>query len=113
MQVSHRDLLPSEDPDHVCRGTVPLKNGRLTCGCPLQADAPEPLTHREIAGFDSLSTEVLRNFFFGKYMSPAFNNCRNQNVKIMFTEQPLQQFVDISFEKANCWLIHVFGIHQL
>ena len=49
-QVSSRDLVPSDDPDHACRGTLPLKNGVFMCGCPLRADAPEPLTHREIAG---------------------------------------------------------------
>ena len=55
-QVSSRDLVPSVDPDHACRGTLPLKSGVITCGCPLRADAPEPLTHREIADFDSLLT---------------------------------------------------------
>ena len=45
MQVSPNDLLPSPDPDHLCRGTIPLKNGMLPCGCPARAEPPEPLTH--------------------------------------------------------------------
>ena len=53
-QVSPGDLSPSNQPDHACRGTLPLKNGVLTCGCPLRADAPEPFTHKNIAGFDTL-----------------------------------------------------------
>ena len=43
-QVSIGDLKPNNDPDHVCRGTLPLKTGRLPCGCFPRADAPEPLT---------------------------------------------------------------------
>ena len=59
-QVSPGDLLPSNEPDHACKGTLPLKNGMLTCGCPIRADAPELFIHKDIAGFDTLSTEVLR-----------------------------------------------------
>ena len=78
-QVSPADLSPSNKPDHACRGTLSLKNGMLTCGCPIQPDAPEPFTHKDIAGFVTLSTEVLRRKIVARYMSSAFNNCRNQN----------------------------------
>ena len=32
-KVSIADLKPSNDHDFQCRGTKPLKNGYLTCGC--------------------------------------------------------------------------------
>ena len=32
-KVSLSDLKPSTDPEFQCKGTVPLKNGILTCGC--------------------------------------------------------------------------------
>ena len=66
----------------------------LTCGCPVRAEAPEPLTHKEVADFDNLSVEVLRKKIVGRYMASAFNNCRNQKLKMMFTGEPLQLFVD-------------------
>ena len=59
-KLSLEDLRPSLDPDHVCRGTVPLKNGILTCGCPIRAEAPEPITHRNVANFENLSIEALK-----------------------------------------------------
>ena len=45
-------------------------------------------------------------------MSSAFTNCRNQNLIIMFTEQPLQLFVDptikpVAIHKAAVILIHL------
>ena len=93
-KVSLEDLRPSLDPDHVCRGSVPLKNGILTCGCPIRADAPEPITHRDVANFDNLSIETLRIKIIEQYMPSVFNNCRNQKLKIMANEEPLRLFVD-------------------
>ena len=77
MQLGPNDLLPSPDPDNVCKGTIPLKNSMLTCGCPVRAEPPEPLTHNEIADFGNLSVEVLRKKIVGRYMASAFNNCQN------------------------------------
>ena len=57
-QVSQGYLKPNNDPDQVCRGTLPFKNGVLTCECYARAHAPEPFTHKDIAGFDTLSNEV-------------------------------------------------------
>ena len=37
-QVSRSDLLPSLDPDHLCRGLILLENGILMCGCPVRAE---------------------------------------------------------------------------
>ena len=67
-KVSLEDLRPSLDPDHVCRGSVPLKNGILTCGCPIRAEAPEPITHRDVANFDNLSIEALRIKIIEQYI---------------------------------------------
>ena len=53
-------LLPSLDQFLVYGGLVPLKNGKLTCGCPVRAEAPDALTHNEVAGFGNLSVEALR-----------------------------------------------------
>ena len=78
-KVSLDDLQPSLDPDHVCRGSVAFKNGLLICGCPIRAEAPEPITHRDVANFDNLSIEALRKKINEWYMSSAFNNCRNKN----------------------------------
>ena len=94
MQVSPGDLVPNSDPDHLCRGTLPLTNGMVTFGCPVRAEAPDPLTHKEIAGFENLSVEVLRKMIVSRYMASAFNNCRNQKLKMMCIEQPLRLFVD-------------------
>ena len=58
-QVSPSDLLPSLDPDHVCRGSIPLKNGMLSCGCPVRAEAPEAMTHNEVADCENLSRKRL------------------------------------------------------
>ena len=112
MQVGPNDLLPSQDPDHLCKGTIPLTNGMLTCWCPIRAEAPEPLTHNEIADFVNLSVEVLRKKMEGRYMASVFNNCRNQKLKIMSTEQPLKLFVDpkvkpVSIHKAAVLKIHL------
>ena len=48
-KVSLSDLSPSTDPEFKCKGTVPLKNGVLTCGCFVRAEAPDPASHRDVA----------------------------------------------------------------
>ena len=53
-KVSLADLKPNSDPYFQCKGTEPLKNGFLTCGCHVRAEAPDPITHREVPGFDSM-----------------------------------------------------------
>ena len=65
-KVSLADLKPNSDPDFQCKGTVPLKNGFLTCGCHVRAEAPDPITHREVPGFDGMSNEGLRRFIIKK-----------------------------------------------
>ena len=110
-QVSPGDLKPSNEPDHVCRGTLPLKNGMLMCGCHARADAPEPFTHKDIAGFDTLSNEVLRRLIVARYMSSAFNNCRIQPLKMMCTEQPLELFVDPNVKPVAIHKAAVIPIH--
>ena len=87
-QVSPRDLKPVRDPDFQWRGTLTLKNGILTCGCFVRADAPNPITHKDVAGFDAMSSEVLRKLIITKYIKSGFNNCKIQPLKIMYTDQP-------------------------
>ena len=83
-QVSLGDLKPNNDPDHVCRGTLQLKSGVLTCDCFPRADTPEPITHKDIAGFDGMSNEVLRKLIVARYMKSGFNNCKIQHLKMIF-----------------------------
>ena len=79
----------------------------MTCGCPIRAEAPDAMTHKDVANFDNLSVEALRKKIVERYMASAFNNCRNQKLKMMFTEQLLQlhcyQFLKrpYSFEKET------------
>ena len=51
------DLKPNSDLDFQCRGTVLFKNGYLTCGCFVRAEALDPLTPKEVPGFDNMSNE--------------------------------------------------------
>ena len=53
-KVSLADLKPSSDPDFQCRGNVDWKNWIFTCGYYVKADAPDPITHKIVAGFDAL-----------------------------------------------------------
>ena len=66
-KVSLSDLKPSTDPEFKCKGTVPLKNGILTCGCFVRSEAPDPLTHQDVAGFDSMSKDSLRRLIIKLY----------------------------------------------
>ena len=77
--VSLSDLKPSTDPEFKCKGTVPLKNGISTCGCFVRSEAPDPGTHRDIAGFDSLSKESLRRLIIKLYAKSGFNNSAIKN----------------------------------
>ena len=72
------DLIPSLDPEFKCKGTMPLKNGILTCGCFVPSEAPDPITHKDVAGFDSMSKDSLRRFIIKQYVKSGFNNCRIQ-----------------------------------
>ena len=82
-KVSLADLKPNSDPDLQCRGSAPLKNGFLTCGCFVRSEVPDPITHREVPGFDGMSNEGLRRFIIKRYIKSAFNNCRIQPFKMM------------------------------
>ena len=111
MQVSPNDLLPSPNPDHLCRGTIPLKNVVLMFGCPVRAEPPNPMTHNETADFDNLAVEVLRKRIVERYMASAFNNCRNQKLKMMSTEEPLKLFVDPKVKPVSIHKAAVIHIH--
>lgn len=111
-KVTLSDLKPSNDPEHKCRGSLPLKNGLLTCGCFVRAKAPDPLSHREVAGFDSMSKEKLRQLIISQYAQSGFNNCRVQPLAMMNVDQPLRLFVDpavkpVAINKAAIIPIHL------
>ena len=88
-KVSLSDLKPSTDPEFKCRGTVPLKNGILTCGCFVRAEAPDPISYKDVAGFDGMSRDSLRRLIIKLYAMSGFNNCRIQPLKMMNTDSPL------------------------
>ena len=73
-QMILADLNLNEEPDFQCRGTVALKYGILSCGCYVRADAPDPITHKDVAGFDAMSNDVLRKFIIKSYMKSGFIN---------------------------------------
>ena len=110
-QVSLADLKPNSDPDFQCRGTVALKNGILTCGCYVRADAPDPITHKDVAGFDAMSNEVLRKFIIKRYMKSGYKNCRIQPLKMMYTDKPLELFVDPNVKPVAIHKAAVIPIH--
>ena len=47
---------------------MPLKNGILTCGCFVRVEAPDPITHKDVAGFDSMSKDSLRRLIIKLYL---------------------------------------------
>ena len=86
----------------------------LTCGSPVRAEAPEAMTHNEVANFENLSVEALRKKIVERYMALAFNNSRNQKLKMMSAEEPLRLFVDpkvkpIANHKAAVIPVHLKG----
>ena len=77
----------------------------------VRADAPEPLTHKDIAGCDTLSNEVLRKLIVSRYMKSGFNNCKIQPLKMMFTNQPLELFRDLNIKPVATQKAPVIHIH--
>ena len=109
--MSLADLKPKSDPYFQCRGTLALKNGILTCGCFVRADAPDPITHKNVAGFDAMSNEVLRKFIISRYMKSGFINCRIQPLNMMYTDRPLELFVDPKVKPVAIHKAAVIPIH--
>ena len=83
----------------------------MTCGCFKRADAPEPLTHKDVAGFDDISNEVFRKLIVSRYMKAGFNNCKIQPLKIMFTDRPLELFVDPNIRLVAIHKAAVIPVH--
>ena len=52
-----------------------MKNGILSYGCFVRGDAPDSIIHKDVAGFDAMSSEVLRKLIVKRYMKSGFNNC--------------------------------------
>ena len=105
------ELKPSTDPEFKCKCTVPLKNGILTCGCFVRSEAPDPLTHQDVAGFDSMSKDSLRRLIIKLYAKSGFNNCRIQPLKMMNCDKPLQLFVDPTVKPVAIHKAAIIPIH--
>ena len=105
------DLKPSYDPEHKCRGSLPLKNGILTCGGFVRSKAPDPISHRDVAGFDGMSKEKLRQLIINQYAQSGFNNCRVQPLAMMNTDKPLRLFVDPAVKPVAIHKAAIIPIH--
>ena len=89
-----------------------MKNGILICGCFVRAEAPDPITHKDVAGFDSMSKDSLRRLIIKLYVKSGLNNCRIQPLAMMKSAEPLNLFVDpdvkpVAIHKAAIIPIHL------
>ena len=110
-KVSPGDLKPNTDPNFLWKGTVALKNDILTCVWFVRVDAPDPIIHKDVAGFDAVSSEVLRKFIVKRCMKSVFKNCRIQPLKMMYTDTPLELFVDPSVKPVAIYKAAIIPIH--
>ena len=92
-------------------GSLPLKNGILTCGCFVRSKAPDPISQREVAGFDGMSKEKLRQLIINQYVQLGFNNCRVHPLPIMNTDKPLRLFVDPAVKPVAIHKAAIIPIH--
>ena len=58
-----------------------------------------------------MSNEVLRKLIVYRYMMSGFNNCKIQPLKIMFTDQPLELFVDPNIRPVAIHKSAVIPVH--
>ena len=58
-----------------------------------------------------MSNEGLRRFIIKKYMKSGFDNCRIQPLKMMYTDRPLQLFVDPSVKPVAIHKAAIIPIH--
>ena len=66
---------------------------------------------QDVAGFDAMSIEVLRKIIVKRYMKSGFNNCRIQPLKIMYTDEPLELFVDPNIKPVAILKAAIISIH--
>ena len=90
---------------------MPLKNGILTCGCFVRKEAPDPISYKDVAGFDGMSRDSLRLLILKLYAMSGFNNCRVQPLKMMNTDNPLRLFVDPSVKPVAIHKAAIIPIH--
>ena len=109
-KVSLSDLKVNTDPENKCRGSLPLKNGLLTCGCYIRKEAPEPITYKDVVGFENMSRDALRRLIIRQYAQSGFNNCRIQPLKMM-RGSPLRLFVDKSVKPVAIHKAAIIPIH--
>ena len=83
----------------------------LTCGCFVRAEAPDPASHRDVAGFDGMSRDSLRRLIIKLYAKSGFNNCQIQPLKMMNSDKPLKLFVDPTVKPVAIHKAAIIPIH--
>ena len=83
----------------------------MTCGFFVRSEAPDPVTHKDIAGFDSMSKESLRRLIIKLYVKSGFNNCRVQPLAMMNSAKPLKLFVDPAVKPVAIHKAAIIPIH--
>ena len=58
-----------------------------------------------------MSNESLRRLIIKRYMKSGFNNCRIQPLKMMYSDKPLQLFVDPSVKPVAIHKAAIIPIH--
>ena len=58
-----------------------------------------------------MSNEGLRRFIIKRYMRSGFNNCRIQPLKMMYTDKPLELFIDPNVKPVAIHKAAVIPIH--
>ena len=109
-KVSLSDLKVNTDPEHKCRGSLPLKNGILTCGCYIRKEAPDPISYKDVVGFENMSRDALRRLIIQQYAQSGFNNCRIQPLRMM-RGSPLRLFVDKSVKPVAIHKAEIIPVH--
>ena len=90
---------------------MPLKNGILTCSCFVRSEAPDPITYKDVAGFDSMSKDSLRRLIIKQYVKSGFNNCRIQPLAMMKSAEPINLFVDTDVKPVAIHKAVIIPIH--
>ena len=83
----------------------------MTCGCFVRSEAPDPITHKDVAGFDSMSKDSLRRLITKQYVKSGFNNCRIQPLAMMKSAEPLNLFVDPDVKPVPIYKGAMIPIH--
>ena len=58
-----------------------------------------------------MCSEVLRKIIVKRYMKSGFNNCRIQPLKMMYTDKPLELFLDPNVKPVAIHKAAIIPIH--